>query len=124
VVAGRGLLIGAISSARGSMNEMGIYLSSYPTCSSQPQSCSWACEDEAQPLQGRQSGLVPTARPDRREPGAPAYVSVAAPDAERAGLLMSGKRLEAERSDSYCCARSWTWRAAPSCWDDVVRFAK
>lgn len=108
MVAGRGLLIGAISSARGSMNEMGIYLSSYPTCSSQPQSCSWACEDEAQPLQGRQSGLVPTARPD----------------AERAGLLMSGKRLEAERSDSYCCARSWTWRAAPSCWDDVVRFAK
>jgi len=82
VVAGRGLLIGAISSARGSMDETGIYLSSYPTCRSQPQSCSWACEDEAQPLQGRQSGLVPTARPDRREPGAAAYVSVAAPDAD------------------------------------------
>src|SRR3977135_1455592 len=29
VVAGRGLLIGAISSARGSMDEMGIYLSSF-----------------------------------------------------------------------------------------------
>jgi hypothetical protein len=39
------------------------------------------------------------------------------------GLLMSGERLEAERSD-IAAARSWTWRAAPSCWDDVVRFAK
>jgi hypothetical protein len=63
VVAGRGLLIGAISSARGSMDEMGIYLSSYPTCSSQPQSCSWACEDEAQPC--RVANLVSCRQPDR-----------------------------------------------------------
>jgi hypothetical protein len=63
VVAGRGLLIGAISSARGSMDEMGIYLSSYPTCSSQPQSCSGPARTKRS--RWRVANLVSCRQPDR-----------------------------------------------------------